>query len=802
MAISFKGKFIMKYIILLMLLCSQLTATAQWEAQFVQEQGTTLYDVQLIKGEQGVAVGRLGTILKTNDGFRTWKRCATKNRKDLFCLVFFDSLIGIAIGSDGVMFRSTDGGDEWNLISSGVNDTLYSTIIISPTSAIAVGSKGRIIRTTDKGLHWETIASGTTLSLRNIAVRDSIAVAVGFNGAILRSEDLGSSWTAIESGTTKNLYTVSFATDTKLLTGGDSTIIYSSSDAGKTWIFDRILYGVINIFTQNSIRNILFVNDSIGYMCGYLSDVYAVDGYYPFMRILYTTNAGKTWSSLVGTNPDKPNDKYYDRLHNKSFQSYWYKIAVINPDSIIAVGADQTNLSSKIIAGGPNSPLFEIRLNEVTSAEMGYVTATPKDMMSIVAPSKSNWKVCTLTGELLQTNDAGNSWSSSIIGSGAKLFDMEFYENFGIMMGDSGRIYRTADGGNSWKLSILDRGVYFKSIAEPTFTGAVVLSPTTALINGSFGYRDKLLRTNNSGELWEKINVHTDTNVSYATPYFIDELHGWIFAQPHIVDSLNRRIGFKQGLLYYTTDGGITWIDRTPYSTIKGEDRFHPLKMYFTDKLHGCFTAFDQDSSTQLKSDGAYLFKTNDGGETWSRTPIDMKSVFGVDIVKFNLQNVDIIGIDSLDFILYLAYQYNSKVVRTMDGGFTWKIMTFNSAVPKYNISRAFYKTDPNTIFIIGYENTLYRWDIDKTVSSVSEQPAPSDGITISPNPVSTSFTISGIEGVTSVKILTSLGIEVKQLSMVNGQWSIDVSDLASGVYFVQFRSQTGVISKPIVVGR
>ena len=91
---------------------------------------------------------------------------------------------------------------------------------------------------------------------------------------------------------------------------------------------------------------------------------------------------------------------------------------------------------------------------------------------------------------------------------------------------------------------------------------------------------------------------------------------------------------------------------------------------------------------------------------------------------------------------------------------------------------------------------------ISDLVSAVSEQPEPSDGITISPNPSSTSFTISGIEGVTSVKILTVLGIEVGAWGEGRGARMFDVSDLASGVYFVQFRTQTGVISKPIVVSR
>jgi len=109
-----------------------------------------------------------------------------------------------------------------------------------------------------------------------------------------------------------------------------------------------------------------------------------------------------------------------------------------------------------------------------------------------------------------------------------------------------------------------------------------------------------------------------------------------------------------------------------------------------------------------------------------------------------------------------------------------------------------------------GYDNEKIAWlSIDALtgkivkfgVVSVSE-PSIFDGITFSPNPTSTTFTISGIDGVSSLRIMNSLGMEVKQLSMVNGQLSIDVSDLASGVYFVQFRSQTGVVSKPIVVSR
>ncbi|MFN8361064.1 MAG: T9SS type A sorting domain-containing protein [Candidatus Kapaibacterium sp.] len=77
------------------------------------------------------------------------------------------------------------------------------------------------------------------------------------------------------------------------------------------------------------------------------------------------------------------------------------------------------------------------------------------------------------------------------------------------------------------------------------------------------------------------------------------------------------------------------------------------------------------------------------------------------------------------------------------------------------------------------------------------------NGISISPNPTSTTFTISGIDDISSVKILNSLGIEVSRKSLVvRGKLEVDVSDLAAGVYFVQVWTPAGIISKAVVVAR
>ncbi len=117
---------------------------------------------------------------------------------------------------------------------------------------------------------------------------------------------------------------------------------------------------------------------------------------------------------------------------------------------------------------------------------------------------------------------------------------------------------------------------------------------------------------------------------------------------------------------------------------------------------------------------------------------------------------------------------------------------------------------DDHTFIISGYTNT----GIDQyattskavvikandLISSVNVQPAASDGIELYPNPTSTSFTLSGLEGVASVRLVNSIGMEVKQLSILNSQFSIDVSGLANGLYFVNIRTATGATVKPILV--
>jgi photosystem II stability/assembly factor-like uncharacterized protein len=104
-----------------------------------------------------------------------------------------------------------------------------------------------------------------------------------------------------------------------------------------------------------------------------------------------------------------------------------------------------------------------------------------------------------------------------------------------------------------------------------------------------------LLETTTTGNAYGDFYGITDMT-------FANERDGWI--------------GFENGSMAKTTDGGQTWCDLLPPDAIKDETglRLFFFHIYFADANHGWGLA------TRDK-----LYETNDGGRTWSRIDSDVK---------------------------------------------------------------------------------------------------------------------------------------------------------------------------------
>ena len=117
---------------------------------------------------------------------------------------------------------------------------------------------------------------------------------------------------------------------------------------------------------------------------------------------------------------------------------------------------------------------------------------------------------------------------------------------------------------------------------------------------------------------------------------------------------------------------------------------------------------------------------------------------------------------------------------------------------------------EPMGIYIYGYgEANSYGYaggmDLTGVVSAVDEQPVDAGEITVSPNPTATTVSITCNSMVLSYRVVNSLGEEIAGENMtskerIDRSRDVDLTAVASGVYFVLFRTSMGVISKPIIV--
>lgn len=178
-------------------------------------------------------------------------------------------------------------------------------------------------------------------------------------------------------------------------------------------------------------------------------------------------------------------------------------------------------------------------------------------------------------------------------------------------------------------------------------------------ING-WGITDtQIVRTNDGGVTWYNVTPQGVNETGYSVnPEFLDPTHAWL----QFADLNGSPIN---GVMYRTTDGGITWTSNTtPFSD--GD-------MSFVDSTNGWMLA---DLGAGAGSMAVSVFQTNDGGVTWNRTftnGSDLETTndslpragLKYGIVPINMQTAWIHGVVYATGSVYLF--------RTDDGGMVWQ---------------------------------------------------------------------------------------------------------------------------------
>jgi photosystem II stability/assembly factor-like uncharacterized protein len=219
-----------------------------------------------------------------------------------------------------------------------------------------------------------------------------------------------------------------------------------------------------------------------------------------------------------------------------------------------------------------------------------------------------------------------------------------------------GRVYWTVDGGASWTNISPGQAPILAATFLDEQHGWLVGGPSA----GGAGF--SVWRTADGGESWQEASfAPTSATLFDARPValdFISPLEGWVALK--LASSAN----FNVGRLFHTTDGGITWEERS----LPGGGTID-----FVNEMHGW---------TLAGAEGDVLYETQDGGLSWQMARSNAESTLRMrDPLRHSLP-----GVAEISYVSQTtAWAYtrsrecndlncttSSILWRTLDGGVGW----------------------------------------------------------------------------------------------------------------------------------
>jgi photosystem II stability/assembly factor-like uncharacterized protein len=296
----------------------------------------------------------------------------------------------------------------------------------------------------------------------------------------------------------------------------------------------------------------------------------------------------------------------------------------------------------------------------------------------------------------------------SIAVSGVKGRPNEAY--FGAV---GGGLWKTTDGGENW-MPVTDGQLTSASV------GAVAVSETNpdlifigtgeTCIRGNIMPGDGVYRSTDGGKTWTHVGFRESHGISKIRihPTNPDIIYVASFGK-YSVPSPERGV-------YKSTDGGKTWRrvlyrdDQTGAIDIS-IDRTNPDVLYAA-----LWEAFRKEYTMSSGGPGSGLFKSSDGGETWTEITRNPGMPSGV----VGRIGVAVSGANS-NRVYALVENENGGLFRSDDAGGTWTLVNENRAIRQ----RAFYYThvfaDPKNADVVYLQNTsMFRSsDGGKTTTNV-----------------------------------------------------------------------------------
>jgi photosystem II stability/assembly factor-like uncharacterized protein len=215
-----------------------------------------------------------------------------------------------------------------------------------------------------------------------------------------------------------------------------------------------------------------------------------------YATILNTTDGGATWLEQ---------DSGYSDVYD------WWDVQFLDGNTGWVVGGKPFDFTShrrailKTTDGGATWTTQYHDSNEPVLKAVHFVDAS------------HGWAVGE-GGDIMVTDDGGNTWADQVSGTGQELWDVHFVDvNTGWVVGIGGTLLHTTDGGATWTPQ--DPGTV------DGFTAVYFDDASTGWISGGVLGAGTVLHTIDGGVTWHPQD--TDDADSLYDLAFIDNLNGW-----------------------------------------------------------------------------------------------------------------------------------------------------------------------------------------------------------------------------------------------------------------------------------
>lgn len=448
-------------------------------------------------------------LFKTTDGAANWHEVELPSEIGFTDMEFLDNN-GFITGKLGIILKTEDGGNTWHFSNTRLYPHLNDLEMVTKDSIFVAGNHGTILFSGNGGQTWEIEHTATVEDLRTLFCIDRDYIYAGGNYIFLKyfppEKFTGYNWepaelllekqnnraffnspeswlfaVTAESQSGKKLSANLFVNVKRpgVFISHDSVANYRNqvqlhalTDAG-SWKMSEL-----NIY-ETGLHDVEFTDRENGFIVGQF-DIKGI--------ILKTTDGGKSWFHI----PQKVKTRLDD-------------IEFVSPN--IGYASGYQGYMVKTIDGG--NTWLEVK------------TPTNEDIMSISFTDENLGYAAANNGSVLKTTDGGVTWEIIELSYDWAIKILFLNENKGFLLTSYSGFFSTTDGGNSWQEVEHDK--YF-DVMDIQFVNDNIGYVVGGMLN-PFHF----IKTVDGGKTWKQKIYPRYTLTTYNAVCFQDQHSGFVF---------------------------------------------------------------------------------------------------------------------------------------------------------------------------------------------------------------------------------------------------------------------------------